>query len=552
MWWTQLSLAAVPLAWLVPNHFFPWLSAWQEGLALFLLFAAATVSQQFVAPNRLWQWLIGLIAASVSAQLVTGRIIYFGDALMVLLYVTAFALSLGLGGALTGGRDQPASGLTAFATGAVLSAVLSVGVALVQWTGAFSLGHFGVNLAAGARPFANVAQANHFSTLCFWALCCLLILFERRNTGKVVTAICAVFLIFGMTMSASRTGWLQVALLVFVAIACRTRAATRLSATGAVSLALVYGLLTASWPSMNDGLFLSGGRAVTEQIQGGVRLPLWISLVDAAWREPWWGYGWQQVGLAQQMVATDHPPLRHYFQHSHNLALDLLLWAGIPIGGLLIVTGAYALFRAARSLNDARAFWLLAAVLGVLVHAMLEFPLEYAYFLIPTGLAIGALTALSPSYRFHTLRARTGRMVGCIGLLVSIFIAHEYIQAENSYRLLRLESARIGTTRIESKAPNLLLLTQLKAFANFARADPRQGMTKEEIRAMRDVARRYGYATVLFRYATVAGLNGLPAEAAEALAVLCRLNTQKTCDESRAAWAALQGRYPALQEIPSH
>lgn len=550
MAWSHLLLAAVPLAWLVPNHFFPWLSAWQDGLALLLLFAAAACTPRAAPLPRAWLFAATLVAASVAAQWTTGRIIFGGDALMVLVYGTAFVLSLALGPTLVVDSARPAPALQAWATGAVFCAVLSVGVALAQWTGAISLGLLGTDLPPGARPYANVSQANHFSTLCYWGLCCLLVLFELKRTGRWVTLGCAVFLLAGMTMSASRTGWLQIVALVVLAVAFRSRMALRFPALGALGLGVIYIALTVLWPWVNDLLLLSGGRAVTEQIQGGVRLPLWSTLLDALGREPWWGYGWQQVGLAQQTVASDHPPVRHYFQHSHNLVLDLLLWAGIPIGGLIVFAGGCAFLNTVRSIRDPWGPWLLAAVIGTLAHSMLEFPLEYAYFLIPTGLAIGALTGLSSVHGASRLSLRSVRVAGLAGVLLTSVIAYEYLQAENSYRILRLESARIGTSRIESKAPDLVLLTQLKAFANFARTEAREGLTADELERMKDVARRYGYASVLFRYAAAAGLNGLPAEATRALSALCSVHSRENCDESRLAWAALRERYPALRTIP--
>lgn len=38
----------------------------------------------------------------------------------------------------------------------------------------------------------------------------------------------------------------------------------------------------------------------------------------------------------------------------------------------------------------------MAAALGVLVHSMLEYPIEYAYFLLPTGLCLGRRMACAP------------------------------------------------------------------------------------------------------------------------------------------------------------
>ena len=53
----------------------------------------------------------------------------------------------------------------------------------------------------------------------------------------------------------------------------------------------------------SDALMLSAGRSMEDQMRAGVRLPYWWAMLDAIGREPLWGYGWQQVGAAQQRVA---------------------------------------------------------------------------------------------------------------------------------------------------------------------------------------------------------------------------------------------------------
>ena len=54
---------------------------------------------------------------------------------------------------------------------------------------------------------------------------------------------------------------------------------------------------------------------------------------------------------------------------------------------------------------------------------------------------------------------------------------------------------------------------------------------------------------MLFRYALVARLDGQPDEAARALALACKLNTERTCKELVAQWAELQSTNAALQGI---
>jgi hypothetical protein len=245
------------------------------------------------------------------------------------------------------------------------------------------------------------------------------------------------------------------------------------------------------------------------------------------------------------------PPTGDVVEHSHNLLLDLLLWAGIPTGGLIIVLAAWALARQARALRDPRAAWLFAGVVGLLVHAMLEYPLEYAYFLLPAGLALGAAYALDPGEPGWRVPPTALRGVSAVLAGLFVVIAIDYLEAEQNHRLLRLESARIGTTRIESAPPQLMLLDQLQAFLTFARSEAREGMSPAELDAMRRVSERYAYPPVMFRYALASGLNGEPAIAALTLQRLCRMHSEARCREARELWPGLQQRYPQLAAIPA-
>ena len=248
-------------------------------------------------------------------------------------------------------------------------------------------------------------------------------------------------------------------------------------------------------------------------------------------------------------MALDHPGVGILFEHSHNLVLDLLLWNGVPVGGFILVLLAWWFVAHVRCCRDARVVWLLLAVAGVFTHAMLEFPLEYAYFLIPVGLAMGAIDGLSPAGRALTLPRWV--VLSFTVLLSAIFMltASEYLKAEENYRALRMESARIGVDRIETPAPKLHLLTQLGAFLEFARIQATPGMPPEQVEWMRKVSARFGYPPVMFRYALAAGLNGQPEISQQTLQRLCRIHGPQRCMEARDGWKALQAQYPQLQDM---
>lgn len=541
-------------AWLVPNHYVPWTAAWSDGLAIMgLLLLLPCAALGAVGGGRV-SWLLPAVAvlccAVMLAQLATGKLLFAGDALMAALYLGLWLTAVLAGVWMATGSGGQNDAMNALAAAWLFAALLSVGIALVQWTGAWNLGIYAADLPPGGRPFANVAQPNNFCTLCFLGLCGLLWLQQHQRVNGAAFWLGAGFLLWGMVMSQSRTGWLQIGLLVVWVLAMRTRAGLRITRAQLLTLGALFAAGVLLWPVVCDALLLSTGRSLGDQMQAGVRLPYWRDMLDAVGREPLWGYGWQQVGAAQQRVALDHPGVGTMFDHSHNLLLDLLLWNGVPLGGLIIAALAWWLIAHIRACRDARVVWLLAAVGGVVTHAMLEYPLEYAYFLIPVGLAMGAVDGLSPVGGV-SLRLPRWAVLSFTVLLSVVFVgvATDYLKAEENYRILRFESAHIGTDRIVTPASKLRLLTQLEAYLQFARIEATPGMTPQQVDWMRRVAERYGFSSVLFRYALAAGLNGQPEVARDTLERICRIHEPKRCVEAREGWAALQVRYPQLAGV---
>lgn len=567
---TTLALALVPAAWLLPNHYPPWVSAWQEGLAIALLALAALACRWRGELPRLWL-AAGLVAlGSIAAQAALGRITFTGDALMAALYIGLFLLAIAVGDAVlrtpAGAAGQAAqdatrtaapgadSALTLVMLGTVAGATVSVGIALVQWTDISFARLWIADLPPEGRPFSNIAQPNNFSTAAFLGLAALATLREAGRIGSTGFWLGAAFMLLGMVMSGSRMAWVHLAIAVSLCLWFGRRAGMKLRAVQAVALVLLALAVQAAWSPMDDALARKSDRPLDEKLSAGARPALWADAVAAIAREPVWGHGWQQIGAAQQSIALDRPPVAafiHHVDHAHNIVLDLLLWAGIPVGGLIALLCAAALWRQLRRLRDPRAVWLMAGVLALVAHGMVELPLEFAYFLVPLGVALGMVHAMSTSASAVRLpRWALSASGAALAVMVTV-VSVDYLKAEESFRMARLETARIGTDRIVSQAPDLLLLDQLEAFLRFVRNEARPGMTPAELEQMGQVARRFGFAPALFRYALALGLNGKPQEAARTLQLICHIHSRKRCQEAREAWPAAQQRFEALRAVPA-
>jgi hypothetical protein len=293
-----------------------------------------------------------------------------------------------------------------------------------------------------------------------------------------------------------------------------------------------------------------GARSIAEQARAGVRLPLWQAMLQAIAERPWAGYGWNQMVLAQQAVALDGPPLRIHFEHAHNLLLDLLVWTGVPVGLALIGLACWALFRLLAGTHDARAAGLLLAVGGVLAHSMVEFAIEYAYFLLPMGLMLGAAHQLAkPAMAAVPLPRAAVRAGGVLLLAMLVPTGLDYAQAEQNHRTLRMESARIGTSRIESPPPQLRVLTQLEAFLTFARLEPEAGASAAELDFARRVSERFAYPPSMYRQARWQALNGDAEGAAQTLQRLCAMHPPAHCRGVIAGWNELTSSQPLMRAV---
>lgn len=551
-----LALLIIAFAWLVPNHYFPWSSAWSEGVAisgLLLLSLKLSINNSggSAISSKLGVAAV-LTIGTVTLQFLLGREFFWGDVVMVVLYTLLWVMALIAGRELVEVRVGAIKGLDCFQTVLLLSAVLSIGIALVQWTGVFSLGIYAVDLPPGARPFGNVAQPNHLCTICFLGFCSLIGLREQNRIGNITFWMGSTYVLFGMVMTQSRTGWLQMLAFVIFALAFKSRSFLKIRPIEIFFLLGIFICAYVIWPLFCEIVLLAPGRSVDDLARAGVRIPYWTSMVAAIFREPLLGYGWLQIGAAQQLVASDFPSISIFFEHSHNLLFDLLLANGIFVGLIIFLMLIFWFWRHLNADHDVRIFGLILALLGIFVHAGFEYPLEYAYFLIPVGVMMGAIDRIAMVGGLVFISKRV--LLFLVGLLAVVFplIAVDYFEAENNYRILRMESARIGVDRIETPASKLYLLTQLEAFLRFARLEAHPSMTAEELDWMRKVALRFGYPPVLFRYALAAGLNGQPENAEKTILLICKIHSSSRCDEAIEGWKMLGERYPQLPNIKNY
>ena len=206
-------------------------------------------------------------------------------------------------------------------------------------------------------------------------------------------------------MTQSRAALLEVAVFAIVIAMLRPRASPRASWQVCAATCLVLIAFWFAWPGVNQTMLLQPGRALQGQAELGVRRIHWMTMLDAVGRRPIVGYGWNQASVAQSRAADAHEASHEFVEHSHNVVIDLLVWNGIPVGAAIVGSLAWWLWWQARACRTGLHAIALTALAVVITHGLLEFPLEYAYFLLPVGLLMGAMEATAPAGPGLTLSA---------------------------------------------------------------------------------------------------------------------------------------------------
>lgn len=534
-------------SWLAPGHYYPWINFQNEWLAVVAgLLVGASALLRAIPPLR-WSTAsrcLLLVALIPAVQLLAGQISFRSDGLLATLYLGGFALCIATAASMSAGhRRELIDGLF----GALLAAgLVSTGMAAVQWLDLGPIGYVAWT-PPGVRPIANIAQPNHLASLLGLSLLGALWLYETHRISGRVLWLVAAWLTFGMVMTRSRMIWVAAAAFWLGWELLQQRMPTRLTRRALAAWIVVFAVAVLGWGPLNMAVDAVAPLSMAERVQGGGgRWRIWSVLIDALWQSPWVGYGWTQVSRAGLAGSLVHFTGESMLRNGHNLLFDLLLWNGIPIGLLLIGAIGWWWIKQIRLCTSVERAVVLSAIGIVFVHSLLEFPLEYFYFLIPIGLFVGSLESEPPAGKGHRFgRTTMGAML--IGFVIAAgWIFLEYVQVEEASRENRMLAA--GYARSAS-LPQLVLLDEPVDYMRFWRTEARAGMSSEDMARMKRVIQRNPAPSSLLRYATALGLNGQSAQAAHTLIQLCNMHRAVRCDEGRNSWQRLVTVFPALQGI---
>jgi len=540
------------LAWLIPNHYPPWLLAYSDALAASATLALGIVVslERRARPSAPWSALFFVAMACVpAAQVALHLVVFFGDAWIVILYLLCAAAAV-TWSAQAARIDAQRWG-SCLATTILAGALASAFVLCVQrWmVDVGPLTVFIREVRPGYPPGGNLSQPNLLASLLALGLASLMHLFERRALSRAHAVAGAVLLTFALVVTQSRTALLfwVVALVWHLCFArragLRTRRAVLLAFSGS------WLLLFPLWPSLVESMGFSNLASASSRMSAGPRTVIWSQMVQAIGAHPWLGYGWNQTSFAQVPIAI-HARSLQFLDSAHNLLLDLAIWNGLPLAVVFAAVATVWLVRAARRLHTATGAYALLAVLILVTHSMVEFPLTFLYFLVPFSFAIGIVSSEAfPEQRFAlpvtTRIALPLLMAAALGVAVV-----DYAHMEEEFTDMRFLTARFGRPMPDSAPPAPRTeFTQLAALHHFSLTIPRAPIEARELAWMHDVAYRYPYSPNLHRYAIAQALRGDVAGAQETVTALRHMYGEATYAQVRVELLRMAEQQPVFRQL---
>lgn len=550
--WLSAWAIFLAVGWLLPNHYWPW-SSFQTDLWVAVCFTLSSFVVFFASKQRFdWHWLTALaffVTLIPFIQFYFGLIFFSGEAWLYFLFLLGFALSLALGDRWESLRSQQAIDGLFLAIG--IAALGSVIFQLSQWLGVESLGIWLLPVDSG-RPYANFAQPNNLGTFLVWGIIASGWGFHRRFFNASSAVLVSVLFVFGIALTQSRTALCSLLFIAFFSFYWRNLIGSRRPFYVVSCLLLLLLVCYKIIPVLSELLLIpapvSRFSSSSGLMQDGIRLAAYGLFLNASFMKPWFGYGLGNVGEAFFAAINNSSNLGIVFYHSHNLFLDLILWMGWPVGFALSLVLLFWAWQALRMVRSIEQMLLLFFVGVVIWHAMLELPLHYAYFLLPTGLVMGVINAKNRSIPIFQTPIGLVAIVPLFVLLLLGVIGYDYLDVEQRVLTLRLERLHIQT-KTEQQAMPSIILNQFDGFLLFSRAAPKTGMSEYELKFA-----RYG-AMVVFnplnslRYIETLALNNKINDAQLWVEKMRKALPERAYKDMAAEWNKDTAGHPSLVSV---
>ncbi|MBJ9984095.1 O-antigen ligase C-terminal domain-containing protein [Acinetobacter sp. S40] len=524
-----LASILISLAWLSPYHAFPWLTFSSEILsfAAVLSLLAGLCDQDLRIPKI--QWMVLPIVIIPLLQWMCGLVLDLSSALLFSFYLLGFwfAIVAGYNLALQTERVKLFTRICYVLT--ITSAISSV-IAVLQW---FNLDQhvYGVmELRAGNRPFANFAQPNNMSTFLVMGLMACLYLFEQRKLKTLLLISTSALVLFAIALSQSRTTWVVCLFFMSYWTYKTYKHPVRLRMPYMLVWVISFIGMIALLPSLSTLIASFGAEKVVEAssaaeraTSGYLRFDIWTQMLLAIQQHPLSGYGWGQTSLAQLTIFNLHPS-HEWVTSGHNILLDIIVWNGLPLGLLIIGYMTCWILWLNHKARSPESIIALLMVGAILIHALLEFPLRYAYFLFPFGFLLGFVQSQSSDLNASILSKYVIRGIVVISGIFMLLIWRDYtvykLNNGLAFRGKQPTQTVLGST-------DIYLLTQFKDRLLWLQMNPTTQLSDDELTELGQMVKNRASPYNLHKYAQLLLANGKAHEAGQYLYYLNMLHHEQ-------------------------
>lgn len=539
--------------WLLPYHTYPYWSFYHDYASLLavvlavLTFYGRAGSGDAVLPPAIW--LPVALAGVIGVQALSGMMVAPWDAVLPIGYLLVAAAAIVFGANLdTNLRSDAYAWLAvSLAAGGLASALitflqyLNLDGVLGAWT--VGIDNDGVH---GVRPYANLGQPNQLALLLCWSIAATWWLFRKAKLGGVASFTMTVVLLASVALTQSKIAWMILPAFLASIVWYNRRVDSR-RVPNAVLLAstILFVGFVLLLPELAQWTGTPTDTVGTRMETNRFRLTIMRQAISIALEHPLFGVGWSNFGAAQVQVAP-HFAESQYAMNAHDIVANLAAETGWPVTIAVVLAIAYWLrgrfVRRRKGDDDVFALMIFAAA-GL--HSLVEFPLWYAYILMPIAFVVGLVESEARGGVARRMHRTTLVGLGLVASLSMVVVAGDYRRLVQSFRALGFEKAGLEYTDGSTDRPAWTVFPHFYEYIAFADTRPTIDFTSEQIAGAERVAARFGYTPVLMRLATIYALNGRPDDAVRTMEALRNLYRPRYA-EAYAAWSVMATEAPEL------
>ncbi|NDI86280.1 PglL family O-oligosaccharyltransferase [Undibacterium crateris] len=554
----QLVFAALPfalgmvIAFLTPVHLHP-LRSYFNDLAIILGLIA---SVWMAAGTAGFRWRLNVIVAGFASMVPLIWLQYglanhqaWYDLLLPCVYFVLAAFAVMLGAGCTSNTEQSDRLGLVLAIALLLAGLVSVLIQVAQAMGWY-LGPLLMYMGKSGvfqRPYANLAQPNQLALVLSFSLAACWFLYREARLSRGLALAFSLMLLAGLVMTQSRIGWIIVPAFAMV-LSLPDADGRRLHPAAWLSLLAVYAASVLLLPQLVAAAGMSGA-SVLEHVVGNrsERLGLWKQAWQLAQTHPWTGVGWFGFGAGQVQIAADLPSTT-YAEHAHNLLLNFAAEMGLPV--TIILAGGmlwWCWHTCVRTSQSPFVRFAGLCLIAAVVHSMVEFPLWYAYILLPLAFLMGILHQRRWPASGYAVPAVVPRMLVLLALMAAALLTWDYLRVVRAFKVLRIDPVA-NQQQTQLKQPAYTVFPQFYAYFHLFEIQPHAGMSDAEIEELRFWVERFGFVHNLNKLAEVYVLNQRPDEGVRTMRTLQRLHPDAYV-EYFDYWQAKARQEPAFHAV---